>query len=319
MTAYTVYNEFIDDNMTKRYPFVDIGSSSIEAIPSSFLVDASICIGTMDREGDSSYRYHVYVSEIQVYPDYAYVIISDDVSGSVIAKSDPISLALDSGSSVEERTIRVRPTGDLPVNGTLVIGTCEDISDKQGVLKITDPDEATLFPTSVVLLPIGVSSIIVGDTEVTGDVVLEAGDNIDITYDKTDNVIKISVVNTDNVKVDDEYLIQAVTSVYGQPVLTVNGISPDSTGNIKILPTDCLMVETDSANHSISFYNPCGTTCASDSFMSDVYARISDLNRSVGLLTSFYTSVSNTLAQMGVRVSSVLEARIDTEQQGSSE
>ena len=306
-----VYSEFIDSNMDKRYPLMDTYSDEGSlVIPESFLADIKICIGMMDNPGDDSFCYNTYISNITIYPDYIYITIATKVSGGFvdIAKSDPIPVDLTVGSPISgdnSRSIKIRPISDIPINGIIVIGTCKDISKYPGSWDI-HPEYGKIFPANVIVMPDVINYIKVGDDMVTGDITLEAGDNVDIIYDKSTNTIKISVKAPSDAIVSANTLLDAVVQEFGPPICAINDVTPID-GNIVIAPSDCLTVETGS--NTITFYNPCGNTCASEEFMADTYTRISDLNKNTSVLSSFYSSVSNTLAQMGVRVASVLENR----------
>lgn len=308
-TVVEFYNEFIEDNLYKRYPLTeDFSDPGTFLIPDSFLADVSLCVFNMDRAGSSSYKYSIHISRISVYPDYIYVTLSDKVTGAALGKSDPIPVGLSLVNSVEDRTIPIRPVSDIPINGEFIIGTCEDIIKYQGNHTIS-AEYGLLFPSTVMISQPCVTGIRVGDTVATGDVVIEAGDNVDISYDDNSNTITISATAPANKIYTDEDLVAYIKEKYGNCITTINGILPDENGDFKIDPTDCVMVETDAANHSISFYNPCAPSCASYDFLDETLTRIKDLNNSVSLLRSFYESVSNTLAQMGVRVSAVIESR----------
>lgn len=308
-----IYEEFVDSNMDKRYPLIDTPTDAINPgdfhIPESFIADMKVCVGCQDNPGDASNRImnNTYISNIRVYPDYIYVYISStigDYSG-IIAESDPIPVTLNTGDSITDRTIHIRPTSDIPVNGTLVIGTCADISKYPGSWDISKGN-GLIFPANIIIMPDTLNYIKVGDDIVSGDITLEAGDNVDIEYIKDTNTIRISVLSPDTAIAALEDLVAAVTDKYGAPICAINDVRPID-GNIVIAPSDCLTVET--LGNTITFYNPCGNTCSSEEFMRDTYTRISDLNKNMSVLTSFYASVSNTLAQMGVRVASVLEKR----------
>ena len=309
------YNEFIEDNLYKRYPLTDYVDANSSIIPDSFMADIKMCISVMDRPGDDSYRYSMYVSKITVYPDYAYVEFTDVKDNIVIAKTDPIPMRLSMADSVEDRTIMIRPVTTIPVNGTLVVGTCADIKNIKGVHILTS-DEGRLFPSNIIITTdAGVDAIVVGKVRLTGDVVIEAGDYINIEADEKTNTIKISVdtSNVPDINLATEDIIQKLKDKYGTPVLSINGITPDGNGDISIVPTDCFMVTNDDVHHNISFYNPCAPACASYEFVNESLRRIKELNDTMDLLRSYYESTANTLAQMGVRVSAVIESRKTTD------
>lgn len=305
--------EFIDSNLDKSYPLNDegLGAGGFK-IPSSFLVDLKLCIGEMDNPGELSYRFNTRISNVTVYSDYVYITISSMYNGSMtpIAKSDPIPTSIIVGDDIDKKTIHINPVGDVPVNGVVIVGTCQDICKTPGYWDIAETS-GYIFPANVIVVPTCVTGLMVDGHRLTGDINLVAGDNVELEVDEDNNAVVIKVVPPDDTDAvfNDEDLIRAITDKYGEPIVTINGMSPDASGNIKIEPTDCFMVDIRPENSTIVFYNPCGTTCASEEFMSDTYTRISDLNRNIATLISFYNSVSNTLAQMGVRVSAVLEKK----------
>lgn len=311
-TVTAIYDEFIGDNLYKRYPLVDTPESySGFELPDSFLADATIMIGAMDRTGDESYRYSIYISKVEVHVDYIYLTFADS-RGSDIAESDPIPVDLTLSDTVNDRTYKINPTTNLPIQGAVVVGTCEDIVKLPGIHEMKS-EYSLLFPSCVATVPPAVIGIRVGDTIFDGVVTLEAGDYIDISYDTDNKKITIAYDPTNgpaDLVYNEDSLLNAITAKYGKPIITINGeVKPDENGNIGINPTDCFMVETDTGNHSISMYNPCANPCSSYEFLDNALVRINDLNKSVSLLKSMNDSVANTLAQMGVRVASVLESR----------
>lgn len=304
------YNEFIEDNLYKRYPLTDYVDTNSSIIPDSFMADIKLCISVMDRPGEDSYRYSIYVSKITVYPDYAYVEFRDTKDNIVIAKTDPIPMRLSMADSVEDRTIMIRPVTTIPVNGTLVVGTCADIKNIKGVHTLT-VNEGRLFPSNIIITTdSGVTSITVNNNSMSGDIILEAGEYVKLEHDADTNTIRVSVdtSNALDINMSTADLIEAIKVKYGTPILSINGITPKEDGDLEISPTDCFMVTTDSVNHSVSFYNPCAPACASYEFVNESLRRIKELNDAMDLLRSFYESTANTLAQMGVRVSAVIES-----------
>lgn len=309
-----ILTEFIDNNMDKEYPFVDrCLTSGGFSLPTSFIADLKLIIGLEDSAGALSYRYNTRISNVTVFSDYIYVTVScliDNIM-TVIAKSDPIPTDIGTSDTIERKTIQLNPTGSIPVNGTVVIGSCQDINKFPGSWGIND-EFGYVFPANVCVSSRSVTGVMVDGRILTGIVKLEAGDNITLDYNEASNTITISLNSAyydDDVPFSDRDLLDIIIDQYGQPIVAINGVLPSEHGNIDIKPTDCMMIETNSSAHSISLYNPCGSTCASEDFMQDTYDRISDLNKNYATLVSFYNSVSNVLAQMGVRVSAALEKK----------
>lgn len=306
-----LYTEFTDRNMTMRYPLIDTATAVSDegvALPDSFLADLRLSLGAMDRAGDASYRFSLFISSVSVYADYAYVVISDTVTGETIAKSDPISLLLNTGDSIASRTVYIRPSGDVPVNGTIIIGTCEDIKNLQGVHEFGF-SAGQLFPSNILPAESVLSGFYIGGTYVTGDVTIQEGDGVTLSYNAGTNTITINAATTEESSpiTSNSGLLDAVTERFGEPVTSINGVTPDNTGNVEIAAVDCLEVTTDMAGHSVTFSNPCGSACASDEFLAETYRRIAEINKNYATLVNLYQSVSGALSQMSSRVAAVFQ------------
>ena len=299
--------EFVNRNMTLRYPLASSATMVDETgtqIPDSFLADLKVNIGVQDRPGEASYKNKLYVSCIRVYPDYAYIDISDDYDNKIVGTSEPIDMTCDVGSSVEERTFGILPVaGDIPLIGSVVVGTCSDISTLQGVHNL-DFEAGRLFPSNVFPVSSVLNGFIVNGEYITGDVTLEAGEGVNISYDDTSNTIKIEVDTTSSeapITTNDD-LMDKIISIYGVPITSVNGKQVVGS-NLIIRGGDCISVDSSGVN-TVVISNPCGTPCATDEAFSDIYNRISELNQNFITINSMYQSVSDALTQMSSRVAS---------------
>ena len=128
----------------------------------------------------------------------------------------------------------------------------------------------------------------------TGNVQLREGANV--TLDVAEQVIGGDVVTviTVNARVSDSPdaqltsdgdVLSALIALYGQPVLTINGLFPDSSRNFQIDGGDCSQVATNVAGLVLG--NPCATPCCdSDAAIDGILESIANLNQRYAQLKS---------------------------------
>ena len=96
----------------------------------------------------------------------------------------------------------------------------------------------------------GVKSI----NNLVGNVVIQTDQGIRIAVDSQSNTIKIYRQLYD---FQSKFLQK-----FAQYVKTINGVSPDSNGNIQIKGSDCLQIS-QTADNALTIQNPCGKPCCS--------------------------------------------------------
>lgn len=152
-----------------------------------------------------------------------------------------------------------------------------------------------------------VQAIKINNTTLTGVVTLEAGDGIKFSI-QDGNVIKISV--------DEDYLnlvwsrniAQYYTSVSGNPIRTINGISPDANGNITIRPQDCVQIN--SLPYGISISNPCAKPCCStDAAAENLNTSIKILQEEHKTFRDYWISLSNVINYMQASLSTLMQQK----------
>lgn len=303
--------EFVNRNLTLRYPLASsaslIDENSVQ-LPDSFLADIKINIGIQDRPGSISYKNTLYISCIKVYPDYSYVEISDDYDKVLVGKSEAIDMSCNMSSTIEERTFNILPTSqEVPVVGSIVVGTCEDIAKMQGTHNLLFSG-GKLFPSNVFPVSSVLTGFIIDGEYVTGDVTLEPGDGVNFSYDESTNTIKIEVdrTTTEVPITTNQELIDRIDSVYGGPITHVNGIKIEN-NDLRITGGDCITV-TGSGGNALIISNPCGSPCSTDEAFSDIYNRIAELNQNFITINSMYQSVSDAITQMSSRVATAFSS-----------
>jgi hypothetical protein len=149
----------------------------------------------------------------------------------------------------------------------------------------------------------------VGDSPTTGDIVLREGDNIEITMSEESGktVLTISANTTSPtggslltqglVLENDDDVFQAIVESFGTPITTINGISPDTSGNFSISGEDCMAM--DPIEGGLSFSNTCSSDpCCEDGQMDQAYSVLDELNQKCARLSEFYSNVTSNIEDM---------------------
>ena len=96
----------------------------------------------------------------------------------------------------------------------------------------------------------------------------------------------------------DADLLDALTSLYGAPLVTINEIPP-VTGNFDLKGADCLVITPE--GNGVRITNPCGKPCCSqEEYLTPVYSSLNQLNaRHVRLEDLLRGTVTNTDILLG--------------------
>ena len=314
------YLEFCDENMHRHYPLAD-GAIAISTLgvrlPDSFLADLRISVAADAVEGFTA---SFYVSKVTV--DHATVglEVSSSVLTGVIARLSGIPVGLTSGDTIAARTFELVPGEDHPeVAGQLIVGSCADVRNLLGIHTFIHA-AGKLLPTTIFPQTNTVSGIQVGDHVLTGVVTLIAGDNCTIEADLDTNSITISYGDPaeGNIVTSDD-LLEAVLAEFGMPILTINGVTPDGTGDFEFRGMgitegseesevgDCISIV--SGTNSIIISNVCNPPCNTKEELSLVYSRIGELNRGFSVLQQNYSAIARNYSVMLARLSAFSENR----------
>ena len=168
------------------------------------------------------------------------------------------------------------------------------------------PDSTELVPTTLDEGLTKFRSLRVGSSVLTGDIILEEGDNVTITssYDLASDTttIKIEAVETQTsglVINSDQDIIDALTDMYGHPITSINEIPPMDDGAFYLAGADCVSIGPEGSG--LKIINPCGKPCCSeDSYLAPVYDSLNQLNANHVRLEDFLSgALDNTSSLLG--------------------
>lgn len=230
-----------------------------------------------------------YVSQVVVTSSVINVTISADGVPVAECKNIPIHTV---GSSYTAPVVPIENTTAYPVTGSIIRGSCNDAVS--GVYDLT-ADTGLINSVCIVFMQQNLSAIIVGDSILTGDVVLEEGNNLTISVSRVGSVstITFNYSPPEGMISSNAELLEAITAAYGVPITTINGITPTAEGNFYMNADSCTTIT--SGTNNIVLSNPCAKPCCDKSFLDTAYANISDLNARANVIDSLLNSMTSAI------------------------
>lgn len=307
--------EWCEQNMHNMYPLADgmTGrSTSGILLPTSFLVDCQINV-FVDSDDDNDYAF--YVSAID-HVDNGFIVTfatatSGTADGSVCGTTQIIPDTVRSGDPIDDRTFEIVSNGNLSISGNVIIGTCIDMMSLGGLT--FRPNATKIIPLRVNKYSTGLSHVTFrttsGDVTLYNDFTIVAGDGVDIKVGN--NVVEISRVPTEEeTNSGITNINQAITflqGLIGNPIRAINGLPPDTDGNIDIQGGDCIRLE--SAEAGLRMSNTCSSPCCSDATAADVKANLDRLQDAQNRLMSYYEVLTSNINAMQARLASMIAAK----------
>jgi hypothetical protein len=308
-----VYREFLDENLMRVYPFTDESGARDNTnsfiLPSSLITDIYLCAPNLSWVDKTKF----YISNILIRRYFIDIEISyDDPSVTRplgVFKNISTTAALQSTYSFvpTEYQSNDQYTPLFHMTGQIVIGDPAESIQYLGSWSFNQADDAhstKIVSTRVALGLLNVQYISINGRLFTGNVRLREGSNVVMDVDqRTVNGVQETVVtisatlNADsNLQlVNDEDVLNALTSLYGRPLRTINGMLPDPDRNFNLLPADCTTIQ-QSGEHAVVVSNPCSVPCCDeDTNIDNILTSIANLNLRYSQLKSFYDAAATTL------------------------
>jgi len=310
-TGYTVYQEWLDRNLTRQFPLDDsaeaLDITGTFRIPTTFMVDMFL---TIPPDTDNTLYY---VKALTVRRYTIDVEIGYDGAGEelLIGKFTKIPCDAALNSSYDFEPSPQTDSSYKPftiMTGTLIVGKTEEILKYPGRW-LFQSDGTPILSTRASEGLAAVRSFKVGTQIFTGDIALREGSGVTLTpsYDSVNDrtVITISANIADSGELaipitDDASILANLTSLYGTPVTSVNGIKPDVSGNFTLQPIDC--TEFTPIEGGVRVENPCSKPCCDKSDLDDAYTAISELNLRYARMEGYYQSLSRNINELQARL-----------------
>ena len=319
MITENVLKEWYTENASRRFPLATLVPEGAviptgldnagQVLPNSLLIGIQMIVPrTMlaARPAGSTYpydsladNYRIYLSSVVITLDKVEIVFSTK-SGKNVAKAvwSP-SLELQ-GLPVHGVQIAPIPVtdddniGTNKISGFVFLGPDSMWKASAGVYMYSGDN---IYNSMVSESCIGVDAddhvtgIIVDGERMTGDITIVAGDNVHLDVDTTNNILTVSFAadQIDGIHNVSE-LIESVSEVYGEPIVSINNIKPDINGDFTIESPDGTVGITELDN-GIALQSSTGEECCDKSALDPLLENVQALNEKFGREDTFLKSV----------------------------
>lgn len=335
----SVLLEFLNQNMHRNYPIRDtlvVKTDSGIYLPSSFLVDCQIIVPCTADEQSAIDPTRFFVAAVNRYTNSVQVLIGyqpENGTAFTCAASAAIVLS-DEAQPLYPTTVSLSPSAGIPsdeaydplrkLTGTLWIGSTVGMTNL-GSLAFTYESAAlrkacivrNLVVSEVVTHLTIVDSAGVPVATLSGDIVLTTDGSITLNYtppvvdQETEEVITPGSLE---IAVNQTWLDAQITSIMqtaGSPIQTINGQSPDSSGNFTISGLDCTDIQQFEGTNGIAVKNTCSKPCCGEDSgdLADVKSTQKTLQSQVSRISENMNSLINSINNVETRLPSLVASR----------
>lgn len=285
--------EWLNANMSRAYPFDDRTGGAVGALPGPALVDGFIL-----TTGFEIAAWDFYISSVDNTGSSVLLSITAERGNDSVVFKDAVAIHEIADFAVIEFSAY---KDSYTICGSFTVGLAS-------VLRAI-PSNTSLSIESAKIAPhiihrvddLCVTGIRVGDTVLTGEVTLSAGDGIELVPNINSNTIEISALNYQppaaNLEVvNDATLVAELVELYGRPVLSVAGVVPDGDGDIHIQGATESAVNSNVRNVDYVVPEP-GATGSGVLYLK--------LDRDPMLDKDYIDTITNNLTQLDARVGKV--------------
>lgn len=303
--------DWISFRAAQSYPLADQATGQSltgNRLPTSFLLDIQLLLPSKYNDNLAG---QLYISSLKDQgSSYTVVIAYAGIDCAVctgIAKNLRATTALSqrtyviSSLTLDAVTLQQYPWMNC-ITGTLCAGITGDYS---GGSLTFDLQGAAINSACIHFLSgQHVQAIQVGDKYLTGVVTLQAGQGISLSV-LDNNTINISVDYKALQLIWQQNIADFQANMEGKPVKKINGIGPDSEGNITISGVDC--VQWQPLQHGIVLSNPCAKPCCNaEESLADINTSIKILQQEHKTFREYWINMSNMVNYMQASLSTIM-------------
>lgn len=307
----TVLKEFNDNNLHRAFPLVDeagaVDVTGSFTLPTALITDIYLCAPNTIAD-----ICRFYISNVLIRGFFIDITISyDDPAVPIpigVFKNISTTAPLHTTYSFTPSQIQAGDefTPLYFMTGQITIGEPAESLRMLGSWNFYPSDDrhsTVISPSRVARGLINVQYISINDRLFTGNVKLREGSNIDMVVDtqvvngETETTITISASLNAGAPLqlnNDQDVLDALVDNYGFPLLTINGLLPDSDRNFNVFGADCTSVE--ATDNGLFIGNPCASPCCDeDTNLANITASINNLNLQYAHLKSFFDGLTGTM------------------------
>lgn len=309
MITEAVLKKWMEENTARPFPLDDSVNRDTTIpypiiigltlqIPSSMLDDPSASTPAIAN------NYKVYVGSVEIVPRGITVTIMVGDEREEVARAFATFAEMEAHDGQYPKKYSIFPlevnNPDLQgVSGDIYFGPLGILNSLHGLYEL-DVDSGLIDVSCIVPYPDHLRGLSINGKVLTGDITFVAGENIELSLEEGEIVISYIQPDKEGI-LSREALLDALVQRYGHPILTINGIQPDSEGNITIAPStdgedDNSCVDITDLDHGIALSNVCATPCCDrDEYMDKIARSIGELNTRAARLSSYLESVTSNI------------------------
>ena len=289
------YTEFLDSNLHRVFPLDDdmSGRDTTDAlqIPTALISDIFMCAPNHPSVDLSLF----YISNLTIRSRFIDITIGYDGVSDTIGSFHNIDMSAPVHTTYLFTPLK-RQTGDLTallfhMTGQITMGDLSEVGALVGSWNF-DIANTLISPARLSQGILNIQYISVNDRLYTGLVRLKEGANIDLTAEEeivaglprtTITVSATLNADSDSQFNNDQDVLDAITTQFGRPLRSINGVLPDIDRNFQLDGADCTdVIEID---NGLSLSNPCATPCCEeDSTIEGILESLANLNLRYGQL-----------------------------------
>lgn len=276
-----VNTSWLNENAYRVFPLNDnstgIATNTTWAIPNSLLVDVALYVPLNVDPTE------VFISEITIAGSIVKIIFSNNEG--VLASS-----LFDYVDHEQNDTYAIRGVGssNSTIFGRLTAGFI-DMNQPELVpgTHQFDYDAGALATICVRPSPESVTALNVGGQRLSGEVQLIGDRGVSITA--AGNTISITADILGSLNLSDCGCEDSIDNC----IKTINGVSPDSSGNINLVGVDCLQLTEDPVAHTIFMSDTCSQPCCDCDGLETMARNIEELRQRSISLEDFIRDIQN--------------------------
>jgi hypothetical protein len=255
--------DWLNQNSMRAYPLSETASrrdvTDSYTLPDNFIVDMVLPVNASLNYDPASF----YVSKVNVFGNGVTLDISywTGTEASLVA-----TITIDANTFTRNETFYLQGSEDFEgVLGKIVIGSIDTLLQRPGSY---DFDLAGGRIESCIVVPDlrGVTGFRVVDDEndegtlYQGDIAFEPGSNFRIAVSDFSGVTVLTFSAIDGEGTIADCICEGEMADL-EPIRTLNGVLPDSLGNINLLGDDCLEVTPQAGANAVSLTDKCSKPC----------------------------------------------------------
>lgn len=232
--------EWLDENYHRAYPLDPSTASVPGTLPPTILLDMTLQVGgPIDPD-------QTWISSIIMDGVSAQFGLSTKVDGATVNLGTICTVALDTPPGTEVAVQVHLPASGHIINGYIVVGTLTAMLDTLSVATSLTLEQGKIAPGCILEVTDWLAGLVVNNELFGGVVNIQAGAGItfETKVETVDGVqtptVTIScsdfeMTDANSQITSDAELADYIYDTYGRPIRTINGIPPDSSGNMEFV------------------------------------------------------------------------------------